>query len=95
MWCCIYYLNPGPQRSISMDGKGCYRDNIFVKRLWRNLKNECVYLKAFKDERELHQALTRYFHWFDQERPHQGLDYQTPDVTIQGYFPLMFRQRTL
>ena len=64
---------------ISMDGKGCYQDNIFVERLWRNVKYECVYLKAFSDGKELRQALTRYFHWYNQNRPHQGLAYQTPD----------------
>ena len=65
--------------SISMDGKGCYQDNIFVERLWRNVKYECVYLKAFNDGKELRQDLARYFHWYNQHRPHQGLDYQTPD----------------
>lgn len=64
---------------ISMDGKGCYQDNIFVERLWRNVKYECVYLKAFSNGKELRQALTRYFHWYNQHRPHQGLAYQTPD----------------
>ena len=64
---------------ISMDGKACYQDNIFVERLWRNVKYECVYLKAFSDGKELRQALTRYFHWYNQHRPHQGLAYQTPD----------------
>lgn len=64
---------------ISMDGKGCYHDNIFVERLWRSVKYECVYLHAFRDGRHLREGLKRYFLWYNQERPHQGLDDQTPD----------------
>lgn len=64
---------------ISMDGKGCYRDNIFVERLWRSVKHECVYLKAFKDGAHLKRELRDYFIWYNQERPHQGLDDATPD----------------
>jgi putative transposase len=64
---------------ISMDGKGCYHDNIFVERLWRSVKHECVYLTAFEDGRHLKQALHRYFRHYNQTRYHQTLDYQTPD----------------
>lgn len=64
---------------ISMDGKGCYRDNIFVERLWRSVKYECLYLQAFDDGHAVHRELKRYFHWYNTERPHQGLDNQTPD----------------
>ncbi|WP_373862954.1 IS3 family transposase [Halomonas halmophila] len=64
---------------ISMDGKGCYQDNIFVERLWRSVKYECVYLKAFEDGAHLRGELKRYFTWFNKERPHQGLDDATPD----------------
>jgi putative transposase len=64
---------------ISMDGKGCYHDNIFVERLWRSVKHECVYLTAFEDGRHLKQALHRYFRHYNQARYHQTLDYQTPD----------------
>ena len=64
---------------ISMDGKGCYRDNIFVERLWRSVKYECVYLKAFNDAAELKQDLKSYFQLYNSERPHQGLDNKTPD----------------
>lgn len=59
--------------AISMDGKGRYRDNIFLERLWRSVKYECIYLKAFKDGSHLKQELGRYFAWYNQERPHQGL----------------------
>lgn len=68
---------------ISMDGKGCYRDNIFVERLWRSVKYECVYLKAFDDATHLKQELTIWFEWYNTERPHQGLNGSTPN---QVYF---------
>ena len=64
---------------ISMDGKGCYRDNIFVERLWRTVKYECVYLNAFNDGKHLRQELKRYFEWYNAERPHQRLSDNTPD----------------
>ena len=68
---------------ISMDGKGCYRDNIFVERLWRSVKYECVYLKAFDNAVQLKQELKSYFQLYNSERFHQGLDDNTPD---QVYF---------
>jgi len=64
---------------ISMDGKGCYHDNIFVERLWRSVKYECVYLTAFENGHHLKQALNRYFRHYNQTRYHQSLDYETPD----------------
>ncbi len=64
---------------ISMDGKGCYQDNIFVERLWRSVKYECVYLKAFENGVHLREDLKRYFTWYNMNRPHQGLDDATPD----------------
>nr|MBA3731067.1 transposase family protein [Gammaproteobacteria bacterium] len=69
---------------ISMDGNGCYRDNIFVERLWRSVKCECLYIQAFADGRALRQGLKQYFDWYNDERPHQGLDYQTPDEVYRG-----------
>ncbi len=62
-----------------MDGKGCYRDNIFVERLWRSAKYGCIYLKALGDGTHLRQELRTYFTWYNQHRPHQGLDDATPD----------------
>ena len=64
---------------ISMDGKGCYHDNIFVERLWRTVKYELLYTRAFSDLREVKQSLTQWFGWYNQERFHQGLDNQTPN----------------
>ena len=63
---------------ISMDGKGRALDNIFTERLWRTVKYEEVYIHDYLSPREARQALTRYFTFYNQERPHQSLDYQTP-----------------
>jgi len=64
---------------ISMDGKGRWIDNVFVERLWRSVKYECTYLYAYETPREVRLALTDYFHFYNARRPHQSLDYQTPD----------------
>lgn len=64
---------------ISMDGRGCYHDNIFVERLWRTVKYECVYLNAFEDGHRLRDALAYYFDWYNRERPHASLGRKSPD----------------
>jgi putative transposase len=69
---------------ISMDGRGRALDNIFVERLWRNVKYEAVYLNGNDTMGELHAGLTRYFAFYNGERPHQGLNYQTPDVVYKS-----------
>jgi putative transposase len=63
---------------ISMDGKGRALDNIFTERLWRTVKYEEVYIHDYTSPREARQALTRYFEFYNYERLHQSLDYQTP-----------------
>lgn len=63
---------------ISMDGKGRALDNIFTERLWRTVKYEEVYIHDYLSPREARQALARYFTFYNQERLHQALDYQTP-----------------
>jgi len=63
---------------ISMDGKGSYNDNLFIERLWRTVKYEEVYLKAYRDGSEGRSALADYFHFYNNERPHRGLGYHTP-----------------
>jgi len=62
-----------------MDGKGCYQDTRFVKRRWRTVKYECLYIQVFEDGRALRQGLKTYCDWYYNERSHQGLDNQTPD----------------
>ena len=68
---------------ISMDGKGAWRDNVFVERLWRSVKYEEVYIKAYASVAEARDNLGRYFTFYNTRRPHQGLDGRTPD---QAYF---------
>ena len=63
---------------ISMDGKGSYRDNIFIERLWRTVKYEEVYLKAYQNGREARISLGKYFRFYNTERPHQSHGYRTP-----------------
>jgi putative transposase len=63
---------------VSMDGKGRYTDNLFIERLWRTVKYEEVYLKAYQDGREARAEIGKYFHFYNTERPHQALGYKTP-----------------
>lgn len=69
--------------AISMDGKGAWRDNVFVERLWRSVKYEEVYIKAYASVAEARDNLGRYFTFYNTRRPHQALDGMTPD---QAYF---------
>lgn len=68
---------------ISMDGKGRAIDNIFTERLWRSIKYEEVYLTEYNSPREARRGLGQYLQFYNHERPHQSLDYQTP---AQLYF---------
>ena len=63
---------------VSMDGKGRYLDNIFVERLWRSVKYEEVYLKAYRDGSEARRGIDAYLDFYNRERPHQSLGYRTP-----------------
>jgi putative transposase len=69
--------------AISMDGKGAWRDNVFVERLWRSVKYEEVYLKAYASVAEARIGIGKYLHFYNTKRPHQALDGNTPD---QAYF---------
>jgi putative transposase len=64
---------------ISMDGRGRWMDNVFIERLWRSLKYECVYLHAFETGSELRIGLTRWIGYYNADRPHSGLAGLTPD----------------
>jgi putative transposase len=70
---------------ISMDGRGRCHDTIFVERLWRTVKYEYLHLHAFENGTELRRGLKAWLEWYNQQRPHQGLGYQTPD---EVYFQL-------
>ena len=63
---------------ISMDGRGRALDNVFVERLWRSVKYEEIYLNDYQSVAELSQGLSRYFNFYNHERPHSSLDGQTP-----------------
>ena len=69
--------------AISMDGKGSWRDNVFVERLWRSIKYEEVYLRAYETVSEARLSISRYLTFYNGRRPHSSLDRQTPD---QAYF---------
>lgn len=69
--------------AIGMDGKGCWRDNVFVVRLWRTIKYEEVYLRAYDTVSAARQGMERSLAFYNQRRPHSALDGQTPD---QFYF---------
>ena len=70
--------------TISMDGKGAWRDNVFVERLWRSVKYEEVYLRAYDSVSEARASIGRYLDFYNARRPHSSLDGMTPD---QAYFP--------
>jgi putative transposase len=75
--------------AISMDGKGAWRDNVFVERLWRSVKYEEVYLRAYDSVGEARTSIGRYLDFYNTRRPHSSLDGSTPD---QAYFnPLPLR----
>ena len=75
--------------AISMDGKGAWRDNVFVERLWKSIKYEEVYLRAYETVGEARSSIGRYLDFYNGQRPHSSLDDRTPD---QAYFnPLPLR----
>jgi putative transposase len=69
--------------AISMDGKGSWRDNVFVERLWRSVKYEEVYLRAYESVGDARVSLGRYLEFYNSRRPHSSLDRHTPD---EAYF---------
>ncbi len=69
---------------ISMDGKGRWVDNVFVERLWRSVKYEDVYLKAYETVSEARDGIGAYLKFYNSERRHQSLDRRTPDQVYLG-----------
>ena len=76
---------------ISMDGRGRAADNIFVERLWRSVKYECVYLHNFETVQDAVLWIGRYFEFYNCERPHEALGYRTP---LEVYFENFFRRNS-
>jgi putative transposase len=74
--------------AISMDGKGSWRDNVFVERLWRSIKYEEVYLRAYETVSDARTSIGRYLNFYNSRRPHSSLDRQTPDAVYFNQPPL-------
>jgi len=72
---------------LSMDGRGAWRDNVFVERVWRSVKYECVYLKAYESVSEARSDIARYIDWYNAERGHSSHDGQTPDAVWMAGLP--------
>ena len=70
--------------AVSMDGRGRALDNVFVERLWRTVKYEDIYIRGYETVAELLRGLTRYFAFYNQERLHQSLGYETPAEVYRG-----------
>jgi putative transposase len=73
--------------AISMDGKGSWRDNVFVERLWRSVKYEEVYLRAYDSVSEARSSIGRYLGFYNGKRPHSSLDARTPDHAYFSNLP--------
>jgi putative transposase len=73
----------------SMDGKGCWRDNVFVERLWKSIKYEEVYLHAYDSVSHARAALAKYVLFYNAQRPHSSLDGQTPDSVYFNSLPAL------
>ena len=69
---------------ISMDGRGRWMDNVFIERLWRSMKYECVYLHAFETGSEARAGIGRWIDYYNADRPHSALGGRTPDEAYQG-----------
>jgi putative transposase len=74
--------------AISMDGRGSWRDNVFVERLWRSVKYEEVYLRAYDSVSEARASLGRYLDFYNRKRPHSSLAARTPDRAYFDSLPL-------
>lgn len=69
---------------ISMDGKGAWRDNVFIERLWWSLKYECVYINEYEEVNSLRRGLNEWIAFYNSDRPHSSLDYRTPNEAYFG-----------
>ena len=79
------------QIQIRMDGKGCWRDNVFVERLWRSIKYEEVYLHAYDSVGQAKLGIARYISFYNTARPHSSLDKKTPDEFYFATLPAIKR----
>ncbi len=77
----------GSDIAISMDGRGAWRDNVFVERIWRSVKYEEVYLRAYDSVSEARASIGRYLDFYNHRRPHSSLDRHTPDEAYFDHLP--------
>ena len=75
--------------AVSMDGRGAWKDNVFVERLWRSIKYEEVYLRAYDTVVQARASLGRYLDFYNRKRPHSSLDARTPDQAYFDHRPLL------
>jgi putative transposase len=73
--------------SLSMDGCGAWKDNVFVERLWKSVKYERVYLHAYDSLTEARRSIMQYMDWYNRSRPHSSLDRKTPDEAYAVMLP--------
>ena len=73
--------------AISMDGRGCWRDNVFVERLWKSIKYEEVYLRSYDTVSQAREGIGRYLDFYNTRRPHSSLDAMTPDEYYYQHLP--------
>ena len=81
-------LLSGNSIAISMDGRGAWRDNVFVERLWRSVKYEEVYLRAYESVSQARTSIGRYLGFYNLKRPHSSLDGRTPDPAYFDALPV-------
>lgn len=80
-------LNKGSK--LSMDGRGAWRDNVFVERVWRSAKYERIYLEAYDGVSAVRADIADYFDWYNTQRPHSSLDRITPEQTYLNLLPTL------
>jgi len=73
--------------AISIDGRGAWRDNVFVERLWRSVKHEEVYLRAYDSVSDARASLGRYLDFYNGQRPHSSLGARTPEQAYLDHLP--------
>jgi putative transposase len=81
----------GSNAKLSMDGRGAWRDNVFVERLWRSVKYEHVYKYAYDSVSDARAKIAAYLDWYNKERAHSSIKDQTPDEAYQALLPQMKR----
>lgn len=74
---------------LSMDGRGAWRDNVFVERIWRSVKYERVYLRAYASVSQARTDIGQYIDWYNRERPHSSQDGNTPEQAYRSGLPIL------